>query len=171
MLIFLMWLGNLKMWPSLKLFFLRCAFLLSVNWLIMKDDEEIFGLLEGNSGVGVYNFLINKQTEHCVMTWTSILRELDGDRGSWENWIQLHLSIEFNFSHGEVLIGWFRHPMAFYLWGLYNIILFCNFHSASHLVQISAVLGEQLVGKICLQINQSCSHTRNCCFICVKLDL
>lgn len=68
MLIFLMWLGNLKMWPSLKLFFLRCAFLLSVIWLIMKDDEKRFGLLEGNSGAGVYNFLINKQTELCIMT-------------------------------------------------------------------------------------------------------
>lgn len=84
----------------------------------MVDDEERFGLWEGDfnlAGAGVYNFLVNKQTEICVMTWTSILRELGGDKGSWDNWIQLHLSIGLNFSHGEVLTEWFRHPMVFYL--------------------------------------------------------
>lgn len=38
---------------------------------MMMDDEERVGLMEGNSnpaGAGVYHFLVNKQTELCVMT-------------------------------------------------------------------------------------------------------
>lgn len=111
-----------------KLFSLRCSFLLSGRGLVMMmDDEERVGLMEGNSnlaGAGVYHFLVNKQTELCVMTWTSILRELDSDKGSWDNWIQLHLCSGLNFSRGEVLIGWFRRPMAFYLWGLDGLLYY-----------------------------------------------
>lgn len=50
----------------------------------------------------------------------------------------------------------------------WSIILSYNFHSASGQEQISIVLGELIMGKICLQINQSWSHGGDCYFIYAK---